>query len=117
METTMMRTYTTPEESRELLKLGLDPKTADMRYEMACFSTGPNASEEIEYQEYPKYPYIDGYLPCWSTDYLLKQIPSEFNIKKDNFEWTIVTTWFKCFTDKSLFSVAYQTLINVLKNK
>ena len=100
-----MRTYTTPEESRELLKLGLDPKTADMRYESST------ASEE------PKYPYIDGYLPCWSTNSLLKQIPSEFNIKKDNLEWTIVTTWFKCFTDKSLFSVAYQTLINVLENK
>ena len=89
--------YTTLEQAKELVELGLDPSTADMHYGNFCakglgycdqFHAGLTPyTKEVEVYESNKKAYgIDkykGYVawevhPCWSADALLHLLPKFF---------------------------------------
>ena len=106
--------YTSIEQSEKLLKLGLNPESADMFY---------NEEPEENYYKYivdTEYPmiiregqkhYLKEYgIPCWSLDALLKLIPhTGFDgIEINNFNdgktiWTVIFRW---KTDNTLIRIA-----------
>ena len=74
----MVRGYTTVEQSKRLLSLGLDPNSADMYYFLDPTPSGNIyhlAVQRIDMgvKNLPKYS--DGDLPCWSLAALLELIP------------------------------------------
>ena len=72
--------YTTIEQSKELVKLGLDPETADMIYfyfkgrESEGVENIPTVRENL--------PLEDCDVPCWSTDALFSVLPVLENDEK-----------------------------------
>lgn len=78
-------TYTTVEQSHNLIKWGLDPKTADMRYikQLKTLEGGVKLPYEYSFK-YDKYPvFVDKEeqihesesLPCWSLEVLWQIMP------------------------------------------
>jgi len=68
----MVRGYTTIEQAKKLLSLGLDPGTADMCYGSLSYdSPGPYC--EVVKVHKPDLEFND--LPCWSLTALLELIP------------------------------------------
>ena len=65
-----MKHYTTIEQSKKLVELGLNPDTADMHIvnqnygDHGCFEIG------LEYHAWDAC-HVDGYIPCWSLGALL----------------------------------------------
>lgn len=68
-----MRHYTSIEQSKKLLELGLDPETADMHY--MFLSDGIYATPAI------CAPPMDGDIPCWSALALLEVMPKKIEDK------------------------------------
>lgn len=58
--------YTSIEQSKKLLELGLNPESADMYYE-------DDISVEIGH------PWHEQHIPCWSVGALMKLLPSEIS--------------------------------------
>ena len=75
--------YTTIEQSKKLVELGIDVDTCDMHYNK--FIDEDDSEYEIHCNKLPKLRalYTD-YLPCWSTEALLKLLPREIN-RTDNY--------------------------------
>ena len=90
--------YTTIEQSKKLLELGLKPETADMSYGNFCVkglgycdqfraSLTPYTKEVEIYEENKKAYGIDKYdgvvawevLPCWSLNKLMELLPPSIN--------------------------------------
>lgn len=75
-----MKHYTTIEQSKELLELGLSPETADM-----CWIT---ENKGDTYSIYPTaipwkdYTAKDYYLPCWTAESLLDVLPNFIEHKR-----------------------------------
>jgi len=122
--------YTTPEQSKKLIKLGLDPNTADMFY---CY--GMNIwTNEWGYDKEPTVNgeelYMDvGDLPCWSTDGLLGLIKCctrcEPTLRIDK-RWNIFASQgdnvFRSYDInpkgyETLFSAVYELVVWLLENK
>jgi len=86
-----MNHYTTIEQSKKLMELGLSPNTADMCYPH-FIRHGANTYDEIpEIAEEIDYPYE---MPCWSLGALLKLMPKTISVPVDersacfyNLEW------------------------------
>lgn len=73
----MDRNYTNIEQSKELLKLGLNPDTADMYY------TNKDEKPTLGYNAttaeiHKKHNFL--YVPCWSTGALKALMPDSVNI-------------------------------------
>lgn len=79
-----MKYYTTIEQSRKLIELGIDVDTADMYYpyylEFDKYPSTPLALDD----ELKNYQLIGEDIPCWSTEALLKLLPREIN-RTDNY--------------------------------
>ena len=84
-----MKYYTTIEQSKKLVKLGIDIDTADMIN--MCYSYTFDGKEytnckyklrPLEENEEPFMPELN--IPCWSTEALLKLLPREIN-RTDNY--------------------------------
>ena len=81
----MVRGYTTIEQSKKLLSLGLDPNTADMcyphfvRYGADTYNEIPEIAEDIDY------PYE---MPCWSLAALLELMPAKINSNEEYYRLT-----------------------------
>ena len=67
-----MKGYTTIEQSKHLVVLGLDPSTADMCYPHFIRHGADTYNEIPEIAEDINYPYE---MPCWSLTALLELIP------------------------------------------
>ena len=87
-----MKNVTTIEQSKNLLQLGLDPKTADMSYRWTyCKIQNGNPKEDWLLQPYPmddNQP--DEEIPCWSTGSLIELLPSEIWKNKTMYPLVIV---------------------------
>ena len=68
----MVRGYTTIEQAKKLLSLGLDPSTADMCYPHFIRHGADTYNEIPEIAEDIDYPYE---MPCWSLVALLELMP------------------------------------------
>lgn len=95
-----MKHYTSIEQSKKLLELGLDPSTADMIYSVVN-------NDNVEYPDKPSlyrwgnssvlYNYMKNIgresvlqdIPCWSVGALLDLLPD--NIEVDNAKWHLNT--------------------------
>jgi len=67
--------YTTIEQSKKLVELGIDADSADMSYILTT-----NKYDEHIWQPMLDQPSIRfGEIPCWSTEALLKLLPREIN--------------------------------------
>lgn len=75
----MIRNYTTIEKSKALVDAGLDPKTADMRY-----NTNSIIHDEVELIPYMDQfgRHLDGH-PCWSCARLMALLPDAITIHED----------------------------------
>ena len=75
-----MKHYTTIEQSKKLLKLGLSPDTADMVYFKFLVST-PNSKDwewgnlPMILGDIPREEIPEETLPCWSLGALLEMVP------------------------------------------
>ena len=70
---------TTIEQSKELVRLGLDPKTADMfwRYSASLGNTDINGKIAVSYHDNLFVGKYDGAIPAWSLSALLEVMPKE----------------------------------------
>ena len=98
--------YTTIEESERLMQLGIDPKTADMRYEqLAKELSGPfewkarlGSDPAIRHD---LFSFRNGYVkPCWSGEALMDLIPDKITHKREEYSLLI-------WKDKEGFQLGY----------
>lgn len=107
----MMKSYTTIEQSKKLLELGLKPETADMCYhEHTAYIDG---TPKVGY----KVGVTDG-IPCWSIGALLELMPGYEIIKcVDSIEigcknYALKTEW-----SETLVDIAVDMVCWLLQNK
>lgn len=81
-----MNYFTSIEQSKKLVELGIDPNTADMWYSLDDEDpeySFVNAEEPpFEWEEITIY---DRALPCWSTGALINLLPSELTVKDETY--------------------------------
>lgn len=75
-----MKHYTTIEQSKKLLKLGLNPESADMHYLFENYITQPIIKIEVGYNKDEEEACLEDdfaseYIPCWSLGALLEVMP------------------------------------------
>lgn len=93
-----MENYTTLEQSRKLVGLGLDPKTADMYYYQDFINNDKKYEVGILKHEYNAntHSHKEGMtVPCWSIGQLIKLMPKriecgELMIDTPDNDWYIV---------------------------
>ena len=81
--------YTSIDQSRKLLELGLNPETADMYYDIVPAPYTQSAVPGLKAnQEVIK----ASDLPCWSLDSLIRQLPigSQIDIRKEGYYCYVV---------------------------
>ena len=116
-----MTNYTSIEQSKKLLELGLSPETADFYYDDEELKEGQGVYEEIQYWVGNKSRPAD--IPCWSVGVLLDLMPKV----EDNYPIMLRTNNFKLtYADKkgycirletgSLLDVCYNMMIWLLEN-
>lgn len=119
--------YTSIEQSKKLLTLGLDPNTADLWYSLD--ETDPDYSvlhidESLDWDEITVY---DRALPCWSLGALLEVMPKikEFyypSLYKGSFSVTacMYSTQdhdiFKIYSGEDFLEAAYNMVVWLLEN-
>ncbi len=87
----MVRGYTTIEQSKKLLELGLDPSTADMMYRE--YETVIGDDYGYAYKIQPFYSSNIDDIPCWSLAALLDVLPEPELIQTSESKWLI-----RCWT-------------------
>ena len=126
----MIQYYTTKEQSKELLKLGLNPETADMCFEYQK-AHWPDEPAYLDWPQcYKKHDEQD--IPCWSVGALMDLIPKR--IVKNNTEYsmclqTLTHCYSLCHTDgrylttlgcqiigKPLIDAVYQYVVWLIEN-
>lgn len=115
--------YTTPEQSKKLLELGLNPESADLYYLVIT---------DDEYSDYPKASdkeTILRELPCWSLGALIDLMPYEIKEDGDTYRLLIThklaqyprltTLWPSLYNSHadSTFEAAYNMMVWLLENK
>ena len=70
----LQNNYTTPEQSKRLLELGVPADSADMYY--CCMKHERFDIPRVIWESYSKssdlHPYVFNYLPCWSVGRLIE---------------------------------------------
>lgn len=126
--------YTTIEQSKKLLELGLSPETADMFYFLDPTPAGciyhltvPQIGFGVKTRE-PEYD--KGDVPCWSVEALLELIPKHpkfntvFRFLESQIDGSYKYIWiFEChavseytFEGTSDFDCIYQAIVWLLQN-
>lgn len=101
--------YTSIEQSKKLLELGLSPDTADMYYPYDDIATYPNIIDGLE-NEYS--------IPCWTAEALMKVISEDFTLKSyiDNtYRCFIRNPYVPMFRD-SILDTVYDAVCWLLEN-
>lgn len=84
--------YTTIEQSKKLLELGLSPESADMRWVALNWQETEYYVEAIsEGFDVPK-----SYVPCWSLGALLEVLPTHIQIKSEVFHYEMMPDFGSC---------------------
>ena len=110
--------YTTQEQSKKLLELGLDPSTADMYYDKQT---------NIVYIALTKGFKTDWCFPCWSTDRLLDLMPKpleyqgsfcypELDLFTHRISYTVGAADYIEFDGVDNLDSSYKMMIWLLKN-
>lgn len=76
--------FTSIEQSKKLIELGIDPNTADMCYQYVKF----DKENEIQYFASLSLPKKND-IPCWSTGALLNLLPKTIIDKDDDHEYNL----------------------------
>ena len=100
----MTRGYTTIEQSKHLVELGLDPNTSDMCYPHFIRGGADTYNETPEIAEDIDYPYE---MPCWSLTALLELMPVCIN--DDNYFLVIEKD--ETYLNESIWRVSYKHYI------
>lgn len=123
----MNKIATTIEQSKTLIKLGVDANTADMHY-----SKWDNDEEEEYLLKCGKLPKLDfkyaKNIPAWSLSALIELMPKHLLDDEEEFALEIYTTYkneyvvcyqelFPTIHSSSLFDVVFQTVCYLLENK
>lgn len=87
---------TTIEQSKHLLDLGLDPKTADMfwRYSASLGNTDINGKIAVSYHDNLFVGKYDGAIPAWSLPALLEVMPKP-DLYRETADLWVCVTFFK----------------------
>ena len=132
-----MKHYTTIEQSKKLVELGLNPDTADMGYN----GIEDEDARKIKYDRVPSTIPNMNSIPCWSLGALLEVMPKVISIPVDDrsayfytLEWQfandnslryIATNRGKCLIDiysdhdirnKSFIETAFEMVVWLLEN-
>lgn len=123
-----MQHYTTIEQSKKLVELGLNPNTADMCY-IQHFDESYNEVTFIEEDPVLAYTIDTIDLPCWSLGALINLIPSIIYKGKDTFslEMHKDALYLGCYenhrhlneiwiTKKNLIDAAFEMIVWLLEN-
>ena len=104
--------YTSIEQSKHLLELGLSPESADACYDVGYGQTKAHIECEnfISYFTNDEYPELeDRYVPCWSIGALLELIP---NITLDGDRFLPVL-----YIDGKYFTLVYQHMTTIFRSE
>ena len=131
MREIMTQHYTTIEQSKHLLELGLDAKSADMCYWMQYHRAIDGGGQHLE-----DTPSIGkgnkGSIPCWSVGSLLEVIPkrikvegeltSTWQLKKEAngyaiYYESISLDWYSNCIGETLIEAAYNMIVWLLENE
>ena len=109
----MVRGYTTIEQSKKLVELGLDPSTADMYYFLDPTPAGniyhlAVQRVDVGIKNLPQYN--EGDIPCWSLSALLELMPY-YEIAKDT-DYIVIDS----IGDYALKTEGDETLLDVVVN-
>jgi len=88
---------TTIEQSKELVRLGLDPKTSDMSYSEEYFGKDKDGNDEWCWRlNACKFVDVEGIIPAWSLSALLEVMPKECepDIQKSPISGVYFAHWF-----------------------
>lgn len=123
--------WTTIEQSKNLLKAGLDPNTADMYYSAYITYANGKPVKEPKY-DLIAYPYKDrssmvvgftkvDYIPCWSLGALSELVPDEEPLfTKSEGTWTatidIDEEHLSQFSEKTLVGTLYEAIKWLMEN-
>lgn len=120
-----MKHYTSIEQSKKLLKLGLDPESADMLYTFG----NPDIVRVRLTKEHWKQFIGAGIIPCWSLGALLEVMPVViYRVGRFRLNYTLHTTGHKRVvyshkvmvfhkeSGKNLIEAAYSMVIWLLEN-
>lgn len=125
--------YTSIEQSKKLLELGLSPETADMYWKR---SSVLNSKEKWIPRIINNLPILfddDDIIPCWSLDALLEVMPKSLEDKANYYEITVYYSkpeceWylgyitinmrrtFEVFHNISLIEAAFNMVVYLLEN-
>lgn len=122
-----MEYYTTIEQSKKLVELGIDVDTADMYYpyylEFDKYPSTPLALDD----ELKNYQLIGEDIPCWSTEALLKLLPrciytkdnfvlNDIQAYKDSYRISYTNISYTNYEYKNVIECKYDTLIECAYN-
>ena len=120
--------YTSIEQSKKLLELGLSPESADACYDVGAGQTKAHIECEnfTSYFTNDEYPELkDRYVPCWSIGALLEMMPIEFALSREHIKGEIKyrTSYLfeeSCesgyFEGHSYLDACYKTVVWLLEN-
>lgn len=125
-----MKNYTSIEQSKKLLELGIDPLTSDMCYKTEDVDYAETEDDYVldlvcrPYSEYLKFvgPMGLAYkaIPCWSVGALMELMPM-VNGREPHLIWTKGT--YTCFyyrghstTKETIIDACYEMMIWLLEN-
>lgn len=122
--------YTTKEQSKRLLELGLDPSTADLTLNIYREKEAVIMKPYRECKEFFNVSEIPSFLiPCWSLDELLELMPYEIKEDRDTYRLLVThklvqyprltTLWPSLYNSHgdSTFEAAYNMIVWLLENK
>ena len=113
-----MKHYTTIEQSKKLLELGLNPESADMYFSL--WEEDPNFKEvdmmESAPFEWKEITVYDRALPCWSLGALLELMPTGAHIEKRNNNYACYIVYNKPYEADTPIEAVYSMIVWLLEN-
>lgn len=114
--------YTNLEQSRELMELGLKPETADLVWCRSKDNEDFNLHLKDCYLDANSFSIRNGYtIPAWTTDALLREIPTEIDVKDVWFKFYLSYKegyWYAAYRDDVFESLVFHgtwtSLVNML---
>ena len=112
--------YTSIEQSKKLLELGLSPESADMTYSKGNSLDGYHLTTMPFKICYGDFIAENGNMPCWSVDKLLQLMPRSIRIVNTFYGYELYVSvigfaidWWDVDRRRKLFSCDEETLIDV----
>lgn len=112
---------TTIEQSKHLLELGLDPKTADMSYSEEYFGRDENGNDDWYWKlNACRFIDVEGIIPAWSLTALLEVMPKWTELVKMQSDtqgiYYEIDYMYTGYEDKDAITAAYEMVCWLLEN-